>query len=73
MLEGELARLKEEGVLVNRDRKRENLEVGAEIGKLEGRWRKALRGIVEVEIAIVGLQEEIEQLQRQQQQQQQQQ
>ena len=59
VLEGELAGLKEEGTRVNRERKRGNLEVGGEIEKLEGRWRKALRGIVEVEIACVGLEEEI--------------
>jgi pre-mRNA-splicing factor SPF27 len=66
VLEGELVGLKEEGTRVNRERKRGNLEVGGEIEKLEGRWRKALRGIVEVEIACVGLEEEIKQLEAQQ-------
>jgi hypothetical protein len=32
---------------------------------LEGRWRKALRGIVEVEIACVGMEEEIKELEKQ--------
>jgi pre-mRNA-splicing factor SPF27 len=77
VLESELARLKEEGVGVNRERKRENLEFGGEIGKLEGRWRKALRGVVEVEIGCALLEEEVHQLraqsERQEQQQQQQQ
>jgi pre-mRNA-splicing factor SPF27 len=66
VLESDLARIKEEGVQVNRERKRENLKVGGEIGKLEGRWRKSLRGIVEVEIACVGLEEEIRELQSRQ-------
>jgi len=64
VLEGELAGLKEEGTRVNRERKRGNLEVGGEIEKLEGRWRKALRGIVEVEIACVGMEEEIKELEK---------
>lgn len=68
VLETELGRVKEEGVSVNRERKRENLEVGGEVGLLEQRWRKALRGILEVEIACAGVEEEIRELQQQQQQ-----
>ena len=66
VLEGELARLKEEGVRINRERKRSNLDLGGAIEKLEQRWRKTLRGIVEVEIACAGLEEEIRQMQGQQ-------
>ena len=60
----ELARLKEEGIQINRERKREQLELGEQIDKLEARRRKALRGILEVEIANVQLEEEIRQLER---------
>lgn len=63
VLEEELGRLKEEATRVNRERKGQNLEVGGEVGKLEGRWRKALRGVVEVEIACAAMEEEIRQLQ----------
>jgi len=66
VLEQELARLKEEGVRVNRERKGQNLELGAEIDKLDQRWRKALRGLVEVEIACAGLEEEARELQSRQ-------
>lgn len=65
LLETELAQLKEEGVRINRERKRLNLESGGEIDKLGQRWRKALRGIVEVEIACVGLEEEVRRLEGQ--------
>ena len=65
LLETELAQLKEEGVRINRERKRENLELGGEIDKLGQRWRKALRGIMEVEIACAGLEEEVRELERQ--------
>jgi len=66
ILEGELSRLKEEGVIVNRERKGQNLELGAQIDKLDQRWRKALRGVVEVEIACASLEEEIRELQAKQ-------
>jgi pre-mRNA-splicing factor SPF27 len=65
LLEKELAELKEEGVRINRERKRENLELGGEIEKFGQRWRKALRGIMEVEIACAGLEEEIKELEGQ--------
>jgi pre-mRNA-splicing factor SPF27 len=65
VLEGELGRVKEEGTRVNRERKRQNLELGGEIEKLEARWRKALRGIVEVEIACAAMEEEITQIKTQ--------
>ena len=65
LLEMELAQLKEEATRINRERKRQNLELGGEIDKLGQRWRKALRGIVEVEIACAGLEDEVSQLQRQ--------
>ena len=65
LLEMELAQLKEEATRINRERKRENLELGGEIDKLGQRWRQALRGIVEVEIACAGLEEEVSELQRQ--------
>ena len=64
LLERELAAIKEEGTRVNRERKRQNLEVGGELDKLQGRWRKALRGMVEVEIANAALEEEVRELQR---------
>ena len=64
VLEMELARLKEEGIQINRERKREQLELGEQIDKLEARRRKALRGILEVEIANAQLEEEIRQLER---------
>lgn len=64
VLEQELARLKEEGVQVNRERKGEQLELGGQIDKLEQRRRKALRGILEVEIAKVQLEQEIRELKR---------
>jgi pre-mRNA-splicing factor SPF27 len=66
LLETELARLKEEGVRVNRERKRENVELGGQLDTLEQRWRKALRGMVEVEIACAGLEQEIRELERKQ-------
>lgn len=59
-----MAAVKEEGTRVNRERKRQNLEVGGELDKLQGRWRKALRGMVEVEIANAALEEEVRELQR---------
>jgi len=64
VLETELARLKEEGVQVNRERKREQLELGGQIDRLEQRRRKALRGILEVEIANAQLEQEIQDLER---------
>jgi pre-mRNA-splicing factor SPF27 len=66
ILEEELARIKEEGVQVNRERKGQNLELGAQIDKLDQRWRKALRGVVEVEIACAGLEDEIRELEKRQ-------
>jgi pre-mRNA-splicing factor SPF27 len=65
LLETEFAQLKEKSVRINRERKRLNLESGGEIDKLGQRWRKALRGVVEVEIACAGLEEEVRQLERQ--------
>lgn len=66
ILEQELARIKEEGVQVNRERKGQNLELGGQIDKLAQRWRKALRGVVEVEIACASLEEEIRELEKRQ-------
>jgi len=66
LLETELAKVKEDGVKVNRERKAMNLELGGEIDKLKQRWRKALRGVVEVEIANAVLEEEIRELEKQQ-------
>jgi pre-mRNA-splicing factor SPF27 len=65
VLEQELAELKEEAVRVNRERKHAHLEVGGQIDKLNQRWRKAIRGIVEVEIACAGLEDEIQTAKRQ--------
>jgi pre-mRNA-splicing factor SPF27 len=65
ILETVLAQLKEEGTEVNRERKRQNLELGGKIDELGQRWRKALRGVIEVEIACAGLQEEIRELEGQ--------
>lgn len=62
ILERELERLKEEGTNVNRQRKGQNLEVGAEISSLERRWKNALRGSVEVEIENALLELEIKKL-----------
>ena len=64
VLETELARLKEEGVQINRERKREQVELGGQIDRLEQRRRKALRGILEVEIANAQLEQEIQDLER---------
>ena len=61
----QLAKLTDEATWINRERKRENLEFGGEIDKLNTRWRKAIRGILEVEIACAGLEEEVRELQRQ--------
>lgn len=65
LLEAELSRLKDEGTKVNRKRKHQNLESGAQIDKLIQRWKKALRGVVEVEIACALLEEEIRRLHQQ--------
>jgi hypothetical protein len=65
VLETELAELKEEGIRVNRERKHAHLEAGGQIDKLDQRWRKALRGVLEVEIACAGLEEEIQAKKRQ--------
>jgi pre-mRNA-splicing factor SPF27 len=65
VLERELEKLKEEGVQVNRERKRQNLEIGGELDSLERRWKKALRGSVDVDIGCALLEQEIEELRRQ--------
>lgn len=62
LLEKELATVKEQGTQVNRERKAQNLALGAELDSLQRRWRKALRGIVEVEIANTLLEEEVREL-----------
>jgi pre-mRNA-splicing factor SPF27 len=62
LLEKELAEAKEEATRINRERKAQNLEAGAQLDSLQGRWRKALRGIMEVEIANALLEEEVREL-----------
>jgi pre-mRNA-splicing factor SPF27 len=66
LLETELAQLKEEGIKVNRERKQQNLALGGQLDDLERRWRKALRGVVEVEIANAALELEVKELEGQQ-------
>jgi pre-mRNA-splicing factor SPF27 len=62
ILEKELAAVKEQGTQVNRERKAQNLKLGAELDSFQRRWRRALRGIVEVEIANALLEEEVREL-----------
>lgn len=62
--ERELEALKKEGEEVNRGRKVAQMEAGAKLEALERRWRKALEGSVQVEVACEELRQEIEALRR---------
>ncbi|ODQ50325.1 hypothetical protein SAICODRAFT_21810 [Saitoella complicata NRRL Y-17804] len=62
--ERQLETLREEVKAVNVERKRRQVEAKGLIEELEGRWRRLVRGVVEVEVAGVVLEGEVEELRR---------
>jgi len=64
-MEKELERLKEKVTEVNRDRKNTQLHTGKVLTSLETRWTELVSNVIQIELANIALEAEVEQLRQQ--------